>query len=193
MAQPCVDRTGTDDLNGATILETTSYDTTPRRLQNISQQRRYADECEADLEGAGSDLRAGKGREAAKKQKSAAKKQKSASKSSDSDSIDRINIDSKAANEFKHLWEPRELTVLRDTMTYDGNERLIQKAYEEGWTDAEAREKGIASGLEGWSRNDRGELMVYDSKFGWTVVVPHQREDIFRALARWLHAQCFMP
>ena len=52
-----------------------------------------------------------------------------------------------------------------------------------------ARLKGIASGLEGWSRNDRGELMVYDSKFGWTVVVPHQREDIFRALARWLHEE----
>jgi hypothetical protein len=53
--------------------------------------------------------------------------------------------------QFKYLWEPDALGTLRDTMTYDGTERLIQQAYEEGWTDDEVREKGIATGLKGWS------------------------------------------
>ena len=71
---------------------------------------------------------------------------------------------------------------MRDTMEYDGQERLIQRALLEGWTDAVAHEKGIASGLEAYSTNKRDELMVHDPAVGWAVVIPHQREDIFRAV-----------
>ena len=89
--------------------------------------------------------------------------------------------------QFKHLWEPEKLSVMRDTMEYDGQERLIQRALLEGWTDAVAREKGIASGLEAYGTNKRDELMVHDPAVGWAVVIPHQREDIFRAVVSWLH------
>ena len=88
---------------------------------------------------------------------------------------------------FKDLWEPEKLSVLRDTMEYDGKERLIQRARLEGWTDAQARENGVAHGLDSYSTNRRDELLIHDPDIGWSVVIPHQREDIFRAVVKWLH------
>ena len=72
-------------------------------------------------------------------------------------------------------------------MEYDGKERLIQRARLEGWTDAQARENGVAHGLDSYSTNRRDELLIHDPDIGWSVVIPHQREDIFRAVVKWLH------
>ena len=59
---------------------------------------------------------------------------------------------------FKHLWEPEKLSALRDTMEYDGHERLLQRAQLGGWIDAEARERGVTHNLGTYSTNRRDEL-----------------------------------
>eukprot|EP01052_Picozoa_sp_SAG31_P053660 SAG31_NODE_13874_length_841_cov_0.621294_1_plen_119_part_00 len=89
--------------------------------------------------------------------------------------------------EFKHTWEPEALGKLRDNMEYDGTERQIVQAFMEGWSDEQVRAAGLRAGLQGWAINNRGELMVYDEVNGYTTVIPHQREDIFRAIVKWLH------
>ena len=56
------------------------------------------------------------------------------------DNIERVALG------FKHMWELAKLITLIDTMEHDRMKGLTQHVYEEGWTDAKAREKAFASG-----------------------------------------------
>ena len=94
---------------------------------------------------------------------------------------------SKPTVRFKNLWEPAQLSVLRDDMQYQGAERLIQLAFVEGWSSERTRKEGIATSMSGYAINSRHELQVYDSSYGWSTVIPAQSEYIFRKVVRWLH------
>jgi ribA/ribD-fused uncharacterized protein len=94
------------------------------------------------------------------------------------------------AKVFKQLWEPEGLSQLRDNMIYEGGstEGNIQKVLSEGLSDEEAEALGVLHAKEPYGINRRGELEVYDAEFGYAVVVPEARADIFRALVQWHHA-----
>ena len=93
---------------------------------------------------------------------------------------------------FKNLWEPAELSALRDNMRYDGQEKLIQSALIEGWTESECIRQGIKNAMSAYAINARHELEIHDPTVGWAVVIPAQRSDLFRKIARWLH-ECNHP
>ena len=93
---------------------------------------------------------------------------------------------------FKHLWEPAELSALRDNMQYDGQEKLIQSALIEGWAESECIRQGIKNAMAAYAINTRHELEIHDPTVGWAVVIPAQRSDLFRKNARWLH-ECNHP
>ena len=88
---------------------------------------------------------------------------------------------------FKDLWMPAALDSLRDQMTYDGQERVIQRVLVEGLSDDEAEQLGVLHQKNQYGLNNRSELMVYDADIGWATVIPSGREDIFRGMVRWIH------
>ena len=88
---------------------------------------------------------------------------------------------------FKDLWMPGPLDTLRDQMQYDGQEIAIQRVLVEGLPDDEAESLGILHQKDYYGLNNRSELMIYDADIGWATVIPSGREDIFRAMVRWVH------
>ena len=88
---------------------------------------------------------------------------------------------------FKDLWMPAALDSLRDQMTYDGQEGVVQRVLVEGLSDDAAEQLGVLHQKNQYGLNNRSELMVYDADIGWATVIPSGREDIFRGMVRWIH------
>ena len=90
---------------------------------------------------------------------------------------------------FTDLWEPEGLSHLRDNMRYEpsSTEGKVQRVLSEGLSDLEAEKLGVLHAKEPYNLNKRGELEVYDPQYGYAVVIPEGRADIFRAVAQWHH------
>eukprot|EP01050_Picozoa_sp_SAG11_P008802 SAG11_NODE_792_length_7143_cov_38.103492_5_plen_151_part_00 len=88
---------------------------------------------------------------------------------------------------FTYLWEPSELGALRYTLRYSGNELLVQRAFVEGWDRNKIIAEGIQGDMDNHNLNSRNELEVYHSDYGYAVVIPRDRPDLFRAIVKWTH------
>jgi hypothetical protein len=90
---------------------------------------------------------------------------------------------------FNQLWEPEGLSHLRENMVYEpsSTEGKVQRVLSEGLSDLEAEKLGVLHAKEPYNLNKRGELEVYDRQYGYAVVIPESRADIFRAVVQWHH------
>ena len=91
---------------------------------------------------------------------------------------------------FRNAWEPAGLAVLRENMEYekDTTEEKVHRVLTQGLSDEVAEEMGVGHAKEMYNLNLRDELEVYDPSYGYALVVPEGRADVFRALAQYHHS-----
>ena len=91
---------------------------------------------------------------------------------------------------FRNSWEPAGLSALRENLVYDADttEGKVHRVLTQGLSDNAAEELGVGHAKEMYNLNQRDELEVYDPRYGYALVVPSSRADVFRALTQYHHS-----